>query len=172
MFDDIDLVIFDLDGTLVKTEPLHKEAYKLAESWILERCPERLSESYLYEMKCTFYLGLLSSSILEVNAPVHEIYKSLQQTDKKLVLATSTTSNNARLIIEKLDLSFDLVLTGDQFEENNKPAPDMFLAACEHFKIGVYNTIVIEDSENGFMAAKLANISYLDANNIECQTLL
>ena len=172
LFEDKELVIFDLDGTLVKTQFLHEKAYSLAKDWIWQQNSKNSDKDLLYKMKCKFYLDLLTSSELELNLPVYNLYQLLKSTNKKLALATSTLEVNAYAIIEKLGLDFDLVLTGDQFKNNNKPAPDMFLKACEHFKIGIYNTIVIEDSENGFMAAKAANISYIDANNLECQNLL
>jgi len=175
-FDKKDLVIFDLDETLVKTERLHELSYYLAESFIWEdetlRYQASQDQSILYKTKCEFYLQLLESENLEFNEPIYEIYKAIKRTDKKMALATSTTSQNAKLILEKCKLDFDLVLTGDDFKENNKPSPDMFLSACEHFNISRYNTIIIEDSPNGFKAAEEANISYIDANNLRCQILL
>ena len=52
---------------------------------------------------------------------------------------------------------FDVVIGGDMVERS-KPAPDIFLMACERLGAVPEETYVIEDSYNGIRAASAANM--------------
>ena len=57
------------------------------------------------------------------------------------------------LRLAKLDKYFAYVIGGDQV-----PNPDIFLAACQRTDIKPEHALVLEDSENGILAASNANI--------------
>ena len=51
-----------------------------------------------------------------------------------------------------LDRWFGFIITGDDIE-HAKPDPDIFLRCCRHFGVSPGNALVLEDSENGILAA-------------------
>ncbi|WP_370770315.1 HAD family hydrolase [Eubacterium ramulus] len=61
------------------------------------------------------------------------------------------------LRLAKLDKNFAFVIGGDQVQRC-KPNPDIFLAACQRTDIKPEHALVLEDSENGILAASNANI--------------
>lgn len=85
-----------------------------------------------------------------------EYLKSIGHT---ITIASSGLKKNIDLILEKLDIEqyFDLVVSGEQVV-NGKPAPDIFLKVADHFGRKPQECIVIEDSTNGVLAAKAADM--------------
>ena len=75
-------------------------------------------------------------------------------------VASSTKHNIVveYLRLAKLDKYFAFVIGGDQVQRS-KPNPDIFLAACQQADIKPEHSLVLEDSENGILAASNANIS-------------
>ena len=61
------------------------------------------------------------------------------------------------LHLAKLDKYFAFVIGGDQVPRS-KPNPDIFLAACQQADISPEHALVLEDSENGILAASNAHI--------------
>ena len=61
------------------------------------------------------------------------------------------------LHLAKLDKYFAFVIGGDQVQRS-KPNPDIFLAACQCADISPEHALVLEDSENGILAASNAHI--------------
>src|SRR5690606_5174684 len=66
---------------------------------------------------------------------------------------------NIDLILQKLDIEkyFDFVVSGEQVVKG-KPEPDIFLKVANHYSIHPKDCMVIEDSTNGVLAAKAANM--------------
>lgn len=61
------------------------------------------------------------------------------------------------LRLAKLDKYFSFIIGGDQVQRS-KPNPDIFLTACRQADIRPEHALVLEDSENGILAACNANI--------------
>ena len=61
------------------------------------------------------------------------------------------------LRLAKLDQYFAFIIGGDQVQRS-KPNPDIFLAACQQAGIKPEHSLVLEDSENGILAASNAKI--------------
>ena len=61
------------------------------------------------------------------------------------------------LRLANLDNYFTFVIGGDQVPRS-KPNPDIFLAACQQAGIRPEAALVLEDSENGILAASNGNI--------------
>ncbi len=90
---------------------------------------------------------------------VKKLLESLEECGIRIALATSTryeTAVNQLRDAGILDY-FDEVVTGD-FVEKSKPAPDIFLKACELIELDVKDVYVIEDSYNGVRAAHTGNM--------------
>ena len=52
---------------------------------------------------------------------------------------------------------FDYIISGDEVT-NSKPDPEIFLQVCKKLNIPPENALVLEDSQNGILAAVNANI--------------
>ncbi len=52
---------------------------------------------------------------------------------------------------------FDFIIGGDEII-NSKPDPEIFLKACEKADVAAGEAIVLEDSENGLLAANAGDI--------------
>lgn len=77
-------------------------------------------------------------------------------------MASSTSSDSVfhHLNEKNITAYFDKVICGDMIK-NSKPAPDIYLKACEELGENPANCIAIEDSKNGILSAKNANMNVI-----------
>jgi len=171
----ITTVIFDLDGLLADTEPLHCRAYQIAleaasatlteadyiEHWVrsgkgiaewvndhgLDLDPD---EVRAHKSKC--YLKLLSSSLRPMDGAV-ELLRTLSG-KKTLALASSSYRDAVDGVLEGLQLAhyFKVIVSGLDVTKV-KPAPDIFLAAARQAGAAPNECVVLEDAEKGVVAA-------------------
>jgi HAD superfamily hydrolase (TIGR01509 family) len=89
----------------------------------------------------------------------------------KKAVATSSSRESAmkKLTIGGLVKKFEAIVTGDDVSRG-KPAPDIFLAACEKLKIRPQQCLVFEDSENGVLAAHNADMSVIMVPDVKRPT--
>lgn len=74
-----------------------------------------------------------------------------------LKLAIGSASKNARLVLERLELTERFEVIGDGHSvAKPKPAPDLFVWVTDALGIGVSEAAVCEDAEAGIKAAKSA----------------
>lgn len=183
--DGFDAVIFDCDGTLVHSMPLHFEAW--CEALSLHGAANIFKEDVFYAMggrptkdivveindeyglkldpeKVAFskreaFLRKLGQ--LELIDEVAAFAESLRG---KLPMAIAT--GGTRLVIEK---TLQAVGVSDLFEEvvtaddvaTGKPAPDIFLKAAQMLGVKPERCLVIEDAPAGVMAAQLAGMTVI-----------
>jgi beta-phosphoglucomutase family hydrolase len=177
-------LIFDCDGTLADTMPLHYEA------WVktLARAGAEFPEKQFYAMA-----GVPSAAIirwlnkkygydLDVDATHEEkerLYVELvhQITEIEAVaniardhfgkVPMAVASGGIRSVVEKtlktveLDHLFDVVVGADDVK-HGKPAPDIFLLAAERMGVASEDCIVYEDAEQGLEAARRAGMRAID----------
>lgn len=183
--DGFDAVIFDCDGTLVHSMPLHFEAW--CEALSLHGAANIFKEDVFYAMggrptkdivveindeyglkldpeKVAFskreaFLRKLGQ--LELIDEVAAFAESLRG---KLPMAIAT--GGTRLVIEKTlqavgvsDL-FEEVITADDVA-NGKPAPDIFLKAAQMLGVRPERCLVLEDAPAGVMAGQLAGMTVI-----------
>ena len=73
----------------------------------------------------------------------------------KVAIGTSERSERVKFYLNKANIdinTFDAIICGDMVK-NGKPAPDIYLKACEAIHVNPENAIVCEDAPNGIMAA-------------------
>ena len=91
---------------------------------------------------------------LPMKPGVMELLSYLKGKGKKIALASSTrreTVTNQLSWAGIIDY-FDVIICGDMVARS-KPAPDIFLKACQELGVSPENTYAIEDSYNGIRAA-------------------
>jgi HAD superfamily hydrolase (TIGR01509 family) len=175
-------IVFDMDGVLVDSEPVHFEATRLL---LLEHgvtyapdekenfygCTDlevfrQLRERYrlpaderdLAEAWVTRAAGLLAHRMVPM-AGVPEVLRQLQAEGWRLALASSSSPAIIETTIAGLGLAgmFETTVSGRDVAEG-KPAPDIFLEAVRRLGLRPDRCLVVEDSYNGLQAARAAGI--------------
>lgn len=177
--------IFDLDGTLIDTMPVHYRAWESALRH--EGLAGPLDEDYFYALG-----GVPSIQVAELMAAKHGLrlssaegvadYKErlyLEQLDEvspidpvvafarrvsqsyPVAIATGGTPDIAfpALKAAGLDTLFSVVVTPhDVAPGRGKPHPDMFLEAARRIGVAPEKCLVFEDAEPGMRAARAAGM--------------
>jgi len=177
-------VIFDMDGVIVDTEPVHHFAYQQHFKQLnIDVSPEMYasftgnSTKNIYErLKGIYNLEADIQSLVETKRTlfndafdskedlylldgVEDLIKELHQNGMQLILASSSANVTIQRIFNRFDLDkyFKHKVSGEDFPKS-KPHPAIFQQAAFLAKTPVENCIVIEDSTNGIIAAKAAGI--------------
>jgi HAD superfamily hydrolase (TIGR01509 family) len=180
----IQTVIFDMDGVIVDTEPVHHYAYnEYFKQLDIDVTPEMYasftgnSTKNIFErLKVQFNLAEDVTTLVETKRNlfndafdskedlyllegVEDLIKDLHSNGMQLVLASSSATVTINRIFNRFGLHkyFTHIVSGEDFPKS-KPHPAIFLKAAELANTPVENCIVIEDSTNGIMAAKAAGI--------------
>ena len=180
----IKAVIFDMDGVIVNSEPLHKKAYyNMFKDFKLD-VSERLYESFtgkstysICEQLCLkFNLSITPYELVNSKRKhfkyifendksfkmidgAFELIKDYYKNNLKLVLASSASMLTINKVFEKFDLDkfFVAKISGADLKQS-KPNPEIFLKAAKISGHNKKDCIVIEDSTNGIIAANSAGI--------------
>ena len=177
--------IFDLDGTLVDTMPLHYRAWDESMRAVGLTCP--LDEELFYSLGGvpTLKVAELIAKHYGLTVDPHAVFdhkeslfKALQKDAKLIepvvafarrVAAThpvSIASGGPRDIVrEMLRIAglaplFNVVVTPEDVE-HGKPAPDMFLLAAKKMGVPPEKCLVFEDAEPGMRAAAAAGMKWV-----------
>lgn len=187
----ISTVIFDMDGVIINSEPIHFEI----ETSILQELGVSISkkeyQSYVgttsremwaniidqYKLQITpddairmskdkYHYVLYHSEHPQLIKSTVSLIQGLKQMNKKLVLASSSTVENIEIILQKHQIGhyFDHVVGGDQVSKG-KPDPEIFILAAKLAKTLPSQCLVIEDSRNGVLAAKAAGMKCIGYKN-------
>ncbi len=171
---DVDAVIFDLDGTILDSEPLHKraeiEAFRILGLRVTEKDLMPLVGTTLTSMLSVISPGLSVEAFLRVQQPLFtkmivdemelfpDAVRLIQRLKVPLGLATSSMQWYVDLTAEKFPILrevFQVRLCAADVV-HGKPDPEIFLRACDLLGVSPSRAMVIEDSENGVRAAKAA----------------
>lgn len=177
-------VIFDMDGVIVDSEPLHKKAYQkmftdyqltvsesLYESFtgqatlpICERLCEHFSLAVppeeLVAAKRKYFKALFESDNgLSLIKGVLECIQEYHQKGITLILASSASMPTINSVFKRFDLDpyFKAKFSGADLAAS-KPHPEIFIKAAAASGYSKAECMVIEDSTNGIKAAHSAGI--------------
>lgn len=181
-------VIFDMDGVIIDSEPLHQKV----EEELLEDLGGTMTasdkEAFVgttdYHMWSTMKERFdLSQSVEEMIASkkdrflsqIHNIFlvdgfkEVLSQLKEEGYLIALASSNNRRAvdqIVKQFDLAkdFELTMSGEDVT-HGKPHPEIFLKTAEAIGVAPANCLVIEDAKNGVEAAKAAGMKCIGLDN-------
>ena len=177
----INAVIYDMDGVIIDSEPLWREALiycfnKVGFNFTQEKCRTtqgmRLVEvvEYWYAQQpwegksiATVEQDILTKVtqlIAEKGAAMEGVYESLEFFKNKgyqIALASSSPSSLIDVVLEKLNIKKDFeVIQSAEFLALGKPHPEVFITTAKKLNLPAINCLVIEDSLNGVLAAKAA----------------
>ena len=103
------------------------------------------------------HFDLVLDSILEFMPGFEKLLQRLIKENIPRAICTSSSAGYATDLIGRFGYldEFELIFGGDQIE-NGKPAPDAYLKVAELLEIEPTTMLVLEDSENGCLAAMAA----------------
>jgi HAD superfamily hydrolase (TIGR01509 family) len=180
----IQTVIFDMDGVIVDTEPVHRYAYyKQFEELNIDVTEamytsftgfstrntfQTLKEQFqlthevedlIQRKRSIFNDAFDTKEDLELLEGVRTLIEDLHQNGIQLILASSASKVTIDRVFTRFGLHdfFTHIVSGEDFPKS-KPHPAIFEHAASLSIAPKENCIVIEDSTNGVKAAKSAGI--------------
>ncbi|RZJ64250.1 MAG: HAD family hydrolase [Flavobacterium sp.] len=187
----INTVIFDMDGVIVDTEPVHHYAYHqhfkeleidVSEEMyatftgnstrnVYERIKEAYKLSYDVEMMVDNKRNIFNNAFdlkedLDMLPGVKDLIADLHSNGIQLILASSSAKVTIERIFKRFGLHqyFTHIVSGEDFEKS-KPHPAIFEHAASLSVAPKNECIVIEDSTNGVRAAKAAGLYCVGYNS-------
>lgn len=179
----IQAVIFDMDGTLIDSEPMWKEAEKQVFSSVGVRVSEELSVNtasmttrevtefwychYPWSGKSleqveNAVVDRVAALISEKGKPmegVKEILDFFQKKKIKIGLSTNAPARLITVVLQKLGIAnYFHATSSSEHEINGKPHPAVYLTTAEKLEVDPSKCIAFEDSLSGVVAASQANI--------------
>lgn len=187
----LEAVIFDMDGVIIDSEPFYldigMELYKRLNINITEeehnsytgvsntnmwadiknKYGLRETVNELVEIQNNANIKYLEKNLKMLIPGVVEILESLRENRIKVALASSSSMEIIRMVLEKFKIIeyFQAIESGENLEKS-KPAPDIFLNAAKMLKVEPECCTVIEDSHNGVTAAKSAGMKCIGFKNL------
>lgn len=112
--------------------------------------------------KTTIFTEMVATGRLPARPGIRRIVSEAQRDGWTLAVASTSVEPSVRAILEQAvgkerAARFDLVVAGDVVPRK-KPAPDIYLLALERLGKSSSETLVLEDSRNGLLAAHQAGI--------------
>ena len=185
----IKLVLFDLDGVLIDAKEIHYQAlnnalddeYKITrEEHIniydgkktLEKLrilsetkglPESNHQS-ISDSKQSFTMELLSSL-----SPIDEIIKLFQELEEqgyKIGVCSNSIRRTVLTALSKSELIHHCsVIVSNEDVKNSKPHPEMYWKAMSIMEVLPEETLIVEDSPPGLLAAERSSAKYIRVDN-------
>lgn len=123
----------------------------------------------LHMKKTQFFMELIESGALPLRPGIKRIVDEAIQCGVKLAVCSTSNEKSVILIVERLlgmdrRKYFQAILAGD-IVSKKKPDPEIYLLCTERLAINPKNSIVVEDSRNGLLAAKAAGYNCLVTTN-------
>ena len=177
------LIIFDMDGLMFDTERLAIPTWKkageeygfsiepihIAETiGINVKDVQRVFENYfgkdfpfckIRKKREKYAFDYMEENGIPVKEGLYELIDYLE--DKKIIKAVATSSERKKaeryLSLANIENRFDYIVCGDEVMKG-KPGPDIFIKVAQKAECSPGQCIVLEDSENGIIAASRAGM--------------
>ncbi len=181
-------VIFDMDGVIVDTEPVHRYAYYSHFDELGIEVPEdlytsftgfstkntyqRIKEIYqidtdvedlVHRKRSLFNESFDTKPDLELIKGVYQLIRDLHYNKIELILGSSASKSTIHRVFNRFKLFpyFTHIVSGEELPKS-KPDPAIFLKAASLAQCtNKQQCLVIEDSTNGIKAANAAQIKVL-----------
>ncbi|KAA0039960.1 hypothetical protein IC582_027436 [Cucumis melo] len=196
----IEGVLFDIDGTLCDSDPLHFYAFRqmlqqvgfnngvpISEDFFIENISGRHNEDlcgillpdwdlpkarkFLQHKEA--YFCRLAAEQLEAIEGLDKVCKWIEERGIKRAAVTNAPRPNAELILSMLKLTdfFEVVIIGNECERA-KPFPDPYLKALQALQLSPQRSFVFEDSVSGIKAGVGAGMRVVGVGRRNPQELL
>jgi len=175
-------IIFDMDGVLADTGPIHFESWvKMAKeigfnftkqffeetfgqttSMITRKlvgsAADKISVERWGQIKEQYYREMIKDK-LEPLPGVKNLIQDLKLKGFKLAIGSSGPPENVELLLNTLNIKkcFDIIITAADVNKG-KPSPDVFLIMSKKLNLRPEHCLIIEDAPVGIEAAKRANM--------------
>ena len=181
----IKAVVFDMDGVIFDSEKLYRKhwmitgrEYGIPEDEMEDLCnhiagatrqhnerllKEHFGEDFDYDTFRAKTMDRMDAEIarngLDMKPGVKELFAYLKENGYQIALATSTAQERASRNLQRAGILevFDKIVYGGVVP-NGKPAPDIYLRACEELGVKPEEAIGIEDSINGVKSSSAAGL--------------
>lgn len=179
-------VIFDMDGLLIDSEPIWREAEKeiFAEVGIIltdEMCfttvglridevvnhwhskfPWKNPSQEIIKEKVIAKVIVLILAKGEILPGVMSTIEYFHSKNYPLAIASASSMRIIEAVIEKLKIKkYFTIIHSAEFEEYGKPHPAVFISTAKKLNVLPQNCLVFEDSLNGVIAAKAARMKVI-----------
>jgi HAD superfamily hydrolase (TIGR01509 family) len=181
----LDAVIFDMDGVLIDSEPIHfgilrqvlaADGYALSAvenedflGWTSEAMFATLIARHNLPRSVVDYSALYDAALLrelrQARSPqpgVVSLIHRLRELGFKLAVASSSRHTWVVATLQSLALgnTFDTLVSGEDVERG-KPDPSIYLLAAARLAVPADRCVAIEDSPSGVQSARAAGIRVL-----------
>lgn len=176
-------ILFDFDGVVVRSEPLHRETFlEMLEPYGVEVPEERwyrefagtgsrhifsvlvkehglgLDVDELVQKRKKLYETRVREGNLEAMPGAQEFILASRERGLKIAIVSGSHRTNVKAAMEVLGLGpVDVIISGDDLEKR-KPDPAPFLKAAELLGVEPEGCVVFEDSVSGCEAARRAGM--------------
>lgn len=188
----ISAIIYDLDDTMVNSDPLHVRAWEellkeYGHNW--SDIPEGVRASYLgmrvvdicnaiidylnlnidrdefYRRRIELFLEIVEKE-LEPMPGLLESLERFKNAGFKMAVASSGAQKYIDLVLDKFSIRnyFDAIVTGDDVKIG-KPHPDAYLITAEKLHVDPAACLVLEDATKGIQSAKAAGCMCIAIRN-------
>jgi HAD superfamily hydrolase (TIGR01509 family) len=192
------LIIFDLDGVLVEAKQIHydtlNEALKeIDEKYVITEAEhlstyDGLKTTQKLEMLTKNkglhpefyddiwyrkqYLTIEAISELQPDLQKIELFKELRNKGYKLACASNSIRRSVLVMLAKIGIIeyMDLIISNEDVK-NSKPHPEMYWKAMSMMGCLPEETLIVEDSPHGLLAASRSRASVLRVDNPHDLTL-
>ncbi len=179
----IKAVLFDMDGLMVDTEPLHLQAYNI----VLRKYGKHLTEKEVVrryigtadidgsrDMVVRFQLPISAEELVNakqvkakqllknnivVQLGLMELLTDLKKAGYKIAIASSSQLETIEIIVDGLKITSLIdALSSAEEVKRGKPAPDVYLLAAKKLGVDPSECLVLEDAPKGVQAGKAAGM--------------
>ncbi|ELQ6140939.1 fructose-1-phosphate/6-phosphogluconate phosphatase [Cronobacter sakazakii] len=173
MYERYDGLIFDMDGTILDTEPTHRKAWRD----VLGRYGMQFDEQAMVALNGS-PTWRIAQAVIELNQadlcphallldtvrplPLIDVVKAWHGR-RPMAVGTGSESAMAEALLAHLGLRhyFTAVVAADHVQ-HHKPAPDTFLRCATLMGVAPEKCVVFEDADFGLEAARLAGMDAVD----------
>lgn len=188
----IKAVIYDMDGLMINSEPVHIIAWNkfLSEyNHSMNELPQELRSNFIGMRLVEVVKEVVSAFKLDVDPEMFQIkrdeiflklmrektesmpglfesLKLFKENNFKIALTSSGTTEYINLILKKLDIQnyFNVIVSGNDVK-TGKPDPEPYLVTTKKLELNTKECLVLEDAKNGIESAKAAGCKCIAIKN-------
>jgi HAD superfamily hydrolase (TIGR01509 family) len=118
----------------------------------------------LHHLKTDLFMRIVESGQLPLRCGVKRLVDEARAAGVRLAVCSTSNERAVAAIVRTLlgpERSAAFTILAGDIVSRKKPAPDIYLLACERLAVRPQDCLVVEDSRNGLLAAKAAGMRCL-----------